>query len=97
MKPNVNPEKMTADNPEATEDWFSRARPAETILPVLFDEKVAAEMLKPKRGRPVMTMPKTHINIRLDSEVVDAFKQTGAGWQTRINTALRDWLKNHSL
>jgi len=28
--------------------------------------------------------------------VVAAFKATGKGWQTRMNAALRDWLKNHS-
>jgi uncharacterized protein (DUF4415 family) len=26
---------------------------------------------------------------------LDAFKETGAGWQTRMNNALRDWLKTH--
>ena len=34
--------------------------------------------------------------IRLSPEVMDAFKATGAGWQTRIDAALKDWLKNHS-
>ena len=31
-----------------------------------------------------------------DADVVDAFKATGKGWQTRMNAALRDWLKAHS-
>ncbi|MBI5140560.1 MAG: BrnA antitoxin family protein [Nitrospirae bacterium] len=25
-----------------------------------------------------------------------AFRAAGPGWQTRINAALRDWLKSHS-
>ena len=33
--------------------------------------------------------------IRLSPEVMDAFKATGAGWQTRIDAALKDWLKRH--
>jgi uncharacterized protein (DUF4415 family) len=33
--------------------------------------------------------------IRLDADVVDTFKATGKGWQTRMNAALRDWLKKH--
>jgi uncharacterized protein (DUF4415 family) len=37
------------------------------------------------------------VNIRLDPEIVSAFKQSGAGWQTKINEALKDWLKTHSL
>lgn len=35
--------------------------------------------------------------IRLSPEVMDAFKATGAGWQTRIDAALKDWLKTHKL
>jgi uncharacterized protein (DUF4415 family) len=34
--------------------------------------------------------------IRLDAEVIDRFKAPGKGWQTRMNAALRDWLKTHS-
>lgn len=33
--------------------------------------------------------------IRLSPEVIDAFKATGAGRQTRIDAALKDWLKTH--
>ncbi len=28
--------------------------------------------------------------------IVEAFKATGKGWQTRMNAALKDWLKTHS-
>jgi uncharacterized protein (DUF4415 family) len=28
--------------------------------------------------------------MRVDADVLDAFKATGPGWQTRINAALRD-------
>ncbi|SSC69657.1 unnamed protein product [Ciceribacter sp. T2.26MG-112.2] len=30
--------------------------------------------------------------IRLDPDVLERFRQTGPGWQSRINAALRDWL-----
>jgi uncharacterized protein (DUF4415 family) len=40
--------------------------------------------------------PKQVTTIRLSPEVMDAFKATGAGWQTRIDAALKDWLKTHS-
>jgi uncharacterized protein (DUF4415 family) len=33
--------------------------------------------------------------IRLDVDILEAFRDSGAGWQTRINSALRDWLKSH--
>ncbi|MBK7423129.1 MAG: BrnA antitoxin family protein [Propionivibrio sp.] len=34
--------------------------------------------------------------IRFDRDVVAAFRDAGSGWQTRMNAALRDRLKNHS-
>ena len=36
------------------------------------------------------------LTVRYDAEVVEAFKATGKGWQTRMNAALKDWLKTHS-
>jgi uncharacterized protein (DUF4415 family) len=40
--------------------------------------------------------PKVAINIRLSAEVLDAFKSTGDGWQTKVDGALKKWLKEHS-
>lgn len=53
-----------------------------------------------RRGRPVgstAAVRKSATTIRLDEEVLAAFKATGQGWQTRMNNALRDWLKTHQL
>jgi len=33
--------------------------------------------------------------IRLDADIVAAFREQGEGWQTRLNAALRDWLEHH--
>lgn len=44
---------------------------------------------------PRKANPKVFAAIRLDVEVVEAFKATGRGWQTRINDALKTWLKEH--
>ena len=41
-------------------------------------------------GRPVGSGAKTQITLRLDTDLIDTFKATGDGWQTRINAALRD-------
>lgn len=91
-----NPELIDEDNPEWTAADFQRAQPAALVLPELFGARKAAEMLRPKRGRPVSANPKAHVNLRLDAEVVDAFRASGDGWQTRLNAALKDWLKTHS-
>ena len=90
-----NPELLDQDAPEATEAWFAKARPASEMLPELLGQTAAREMLQPKRGRPALAEPKEHINIRLDADIVGAFKGTGSGWQTRMNDVLREWLKTH--
>jgi len=50
-------------------------------------------------GRPlgsIKTDRKVPITIRLSPEVSSAFRATGSGWQTRIDAALKDWLRTHS-
>jgi uncharacterized protein (DUF4415 family) len=48
-----------------------------------------ADQLPRRRGRPPLDRPKEAIKLRLDAEVVERFRGTGHGWQTRINEALR--------
>ena len=51
------------------------------------------------RGRPVGSVKedaKQAVTVRYSPEVLTAFRQTGAGWQTRMNDALKDWLRTHS-
>lgn len=40
----------------------------------------------------VIPVPKDAISIRLDSDVLDFFKATGKGYQTRINAVLRHYM-----
>lgn len=44
---------------------------------------------------PQKTPTKERITIRLSPEVVQRFRDTGDGWQTRVDAALKDWLKSH--
>lgn len=90
------PTSIDDENPEWTAEDFALARPASEVLPKLVGKATAAEMLRPRRGRPVSANPKAHVNLRLDPDVVAAFRATGRGWQTRLNAALKDWLKDHS-
>ena len=82
------------DAREWSSDDFASARPASEMLPVIFGAKVAEQMLKP-RGRPRAEFPKERINIRLSHEVIDHFKMSGQGWQTRIDNALRQFVAQH--
>lgn len=47
------------------------------------------------RGRPKAAVVKERITIRLSPDVVQSFRDTGNGWQTRVDAALVDWLKQH--
>ncbi|OYY63504.1 MAG: hypothetical protein B7Y51_05995 [Burkholderiales bacterium 28-67-8] len=38
---------------------------------------------------------KERITIRLSRDVVETFRATGDGWQTRVDAALQDWLSEH--
>ncbi|MNT67532.1 hypothetical protein D3C72_2056840 [compost metagenome] len=48
-----------------------------------------------KMGRPKAEVTKERITIRLSPDVLERFRATGAGWQTKVDAALRDWLKTH--
>lgn len=61
----------------------------------LTDAEWAAVQPQLRRGRPIAAQTKIHTGLRLDAEVVAAFKAGGRGWQTRMNDALKDWLKTH--
>ena len=62
-------DKPDEDSPELTDEDFARMRPASTVLPEIFGAELAAEMLKPKGGRPRKNNPKVFVGIRLDTEI----------------------------
>lgn len=57
------------------------------------------EMIR-ARGRPIGTTKanaKVHTSMRLSPEVVNYFKATGKGWQTRVDAVLGEWIATNSL
>lgn len=42
-----------------------------------------------RRGRPASLTPKQAISLRVDADVLERFRATGDGWQSRMNDALR--------
>ena len=71
------------DNPEWTDGDRARARPASDV----HGAKIAAAMVR-RRGRPAGSN-KERVTMRLDKDVLEKFKATGPGWQSRINEALK--------
>ena len=47
------------------------------------------EKATPRRGRPELAVKRPTLNMRVDADVLQAFKSTGPGWQTRIHALLR--------
>ena len=87
----IKPPVDLDDNPEWAAEDFARARPAAEILP----PEVLAAFGKGKRGRPVgWTKPnaKKAITLRLDPDVIEGWRPSGPGWQSRMNAALREAL-----
>ena len=74
------------DNPEWTVEDFAKARPIAEF------PELAAAFAQARAGRPVgSTKPerKVQVALRIDPDIVAAFKADGPGWQSRMNAALR--------
>jgi uncharacterized protein (DUF4415 family) len=61
------------------------------------DEEWEAAKPSIRVGRPKALVTKERISIRLSRDTVDQFRLTGAGWQTRIDAALREYIAEHPL
>ena len=86
MNKRPNPELIDDENPEWTEEDFKNA--------IRFADLPESLQAKLRRGRGANKAPtKERVSIRLSSETVRHFRAGGPGWQTRIDDALRDWLK----
>jgi uncharacterized protein (DUF4415 family) len=64
------------DAPPLTDAFFERAE-------IRHGERIV------RRGRPPLPNPKQAVKLRLDADVLAAYRETGAGWQTRLNEDLR--------
>ena len=73
---------------ELTVADLKKFKPAGEVMPASLRKKVGM------RG-PQRAPTKERITIRLSPEVVQRFRATGDGWQTRVDAALQDWLKSH--
>lgn len=74
---------------ELTAHDLKHFKPARDVLPLALQKT-----LKMRGAQKAPT--KVSTTIRLSPDVLEAFKSAGNGWQTRIDTALKDWLQTHS-
>jgi uncharacterized protein (DUF4415 family) len=72
------------DLPEWTDEQFARAQ-----------FSIGGKVVRPangtltRPGRPVSENPKKQVTLRLDPDVIEKFRATGKGWQSRLNAELR--------
>ena len=78
-----NEPRFDEENPEWTAEDFARARPAHEVLP-----PAVRSVFKKTRG-PQKSPTKVPVSIRLSREVVEHFRETGPGWQGRIDETLK--------
>ena len=73
--------------------WYSWAWTCSwTLLAAGFQLPKSLKRKVGVRGRQ-KSPTKERITIRLSRAVVQSSRATGDGWQTRVDTALKDWLK----
>jgi uncharacterized protein (DUF4415 family) len=82
--------RLVEDNPEWTKADFATARAAAEVLPQFIGAKATGELMRRSRGRPPKPDKKINQTLRLDPDVLEAFRQEGSGWQARINEILRE-------
>jgi uncharacterized protein (DUF4415 family) len=72
------------DAPEWTTDHFERA-----------EISIGGRVIRPangtftRPGRPKSTDPKQQVTLRLDRAVLQKLRESGPGWQSRVNEILR--------
>jgi uncharacterized protein (DUF4415 family) len=89
-----NATRPDAENPEWTPEEVQKARPLLEALP-----KETAEAVRRYRGQrgPQKGPTKELISLRVDRDVVAAYRATGPGWQNRAGEALRLYARKAGL
>jgi uncharacterized protein (DUF4415 family) len=78
------------DNPEWTAADVASALSAAKALPNYIGEAATLDLMRRGRGRPEKVDKKIKQTLCLDADVLDAYRQNGLGWQTRIKQVPRD-------
>jgi uncharacterized protein (DUF4415 family) len=87
---------MSAKSPKSAPSWVDPDDAAEITTVWVAEADVYAGDKLVRRGRPPKDTTKVLTTLRLDPDVVAGLRATGSGWQTRVNDAMREWLKAHS-
>ena len=90
-----DPERPDKENPERTSADMERPRPGSEVLPGLIGATATDELLRRGKGVPPKEHRKVNQTLRIDPDVLEAYRQEGKGWQTHINEVLRQNMPKH--
>lgn len=65
-------------------------------LPLTAKQLNAMVPLRTLRGRPRSENPKQLVSVRYSAEVLEYFRSTGEGWQSRMDGVLKDYVLKQS-
>lgn len=82
---------------ELTKEDMKLFKPAAEALPEIFGTKLATELLlrKPGQRGPQKKPLKEPVTVRYSREVIEYFRSTGYGWQSRMDKVLKEWVDAH--
>jgi uncharacterized protein (DUF4415 family) len=85
-------QREIADDPDAPEITDEEIAAGGKPFKEVFPEIWAKMKQQAARGRPKLERPKEKVTIRLSAEVMEYYRGSGPGWQTRINNDLQGLL-----
>jgi len=90
--------KASVRMPSTREDKaiIAAARRDPDAQPLTPKQLKAMVPLRALRGRPKSDRTKQLVSVRYSPEVVEYFRSTGDGWQSRMDRVLRDYVTRHS-
>jgi uncharacterized protein (DUF4415 family) len=91
MSKKPDPFMIDEENPEWTPEATAEAQPFGDVFPAQL------ESWKRGRGRPRAQEPKMTINFRLAADVVKRVRNSGPGYNARVERILRDALEQGKL
>lgn len=81
---------------EADKAITAAAKSGPDAKPLTAKQLKAMVPLRALRGRPKLENKKLLVSVRYTPEVVEYFKSTGEGWQSRMDGVLRDYVARHT-
>ena len=90
--------RVSIEMPTVTEDRaITAAAKADANAQPLTPKQLKEMMpMRALRGRPKSGNTKKLVSVRYSSEVLEYFRSTGEGWQSRMDSVLRQYVSRHS-